>query len=94
MACLSGAPAQLHNFERTCMDIRLLESFVMVVRNGSSTAAARILGVTQPAVSGQIARLERSLGFDLFSRQSGGLVLTPNGKLFLSEAENVLRACN
>ncbi|OWJ74800.1 hypothetical protein CDV49_18580, partial [Haematobacter genomosp. 1] len=50
--------------------------------------------MTQPAVSGQIARLERSLGFDLFSRQSGGLVLTPNGKLFLSEAENVLRACN
>ena len=39
------------------MDIRLLEAFRAVVESGSVTHAASSLGITQPAVSAQIARL-------------------------------------
>ncbi|PZX56324.1 DNA-binding transcriptional LysR family regulator [Cereibacter changlensis] len=74
------------------MDIRLLETFLAVVHNGSSSAAARILGITQPAVSLQLGKLEKAIGFGLFTRTSSGQALTPKGRLFLDEAENVLRA--
>jgi len=50
------------------MDIRLLEAFRAVIETGSVTHAAAALGVTQPAVSAQIARLEGVLGFSLFER--------------------------
>lgn len=74
------------------MDIKLLETFVTVVRNGSSTAAARILGVSQPAISLQLGKLEKAAGFDLFTRTPTGLVITPEGKRFLPEAESLLKA--
>lgn len=51
---------------------RDLEIFQRAVREGSFTGAARSLGMTQPAVSLAIARLERQLGTTLFDRQSSG----------------------
>ena len=50
------------------MDVKLLEAFRAVVDNRSVTAAAQSMGITQPAVSGQIAKLEESVGFPLFER--------------------------
>ncbi len=73
------------------MDVRLLEAFRAVVDNRSVTAAAQAMGVTQPAVSGQIAKLEESVGFPLFERAAGGrLKPTPEGMLFYAEATRVL----
>ena len=54
------------------------------------TAAAGALGVTQPAVSTQIARLEETIGFALFERSGGRLKPTPEGLLFYAEATRVL----
>ena len=51
---------------------RDLEIFQSAVREGSFSGAARSLGMTQPAVSLAIARLERQLGTTLFDRQSSG----------------------
>jgi DNA-binding transcriptional LysR family regulator len=71
------------------MDVRLLEAFRAVVDHRSMTHAAVAMGVTQPAVSAQIARLEQELDFALFDR---GIVLkpTPEGSLFYAEASKAL----
>jgi len=72
------------------MDVRLLEAFRAVVDHRSVTAAAGAMGVTQPAVSTQIARLEEMIGFTLFERSGGRLKPTPEGLLFYAEATRVL----
>ena len=76
--------------EKIGMDAKLLEAFHIVVSNNSITKAAEILGVTQPAVSAQIARLENALGFPLFLRNGGRLALTSEGILFHDEVTHVL----
>ena len=72
------------------MDVKLLEAFRAVVDHRSVTAAATAMGVSQPAVSTQIARLEESVGFSLFERAGGRLKPTPEGMLFYAEASRVL----
>ena len=72
------------------MDVRLLEAFRAVVDHRSVTNAAAAMGVTQPAVSAQIARLEQELGFSLFDRSNGRLKPTAEGMLFYAEANRAL----
>src|SRR5258705_4126412 len=72
------------------MDVRVLEAFRAVVDHRSVTSAAASLGLTQPAVSAQIARLEQELGFLLFDRGNGRLKPTPEGLLFYAEADKAL----
>jgi DNA-binding transcriptional LysR family regulator len=48
------------------------------------------MGITQPAVSGQIAKLEETVGFSLFERSGGRLKPTAEGMLFYAEASRVL----
>lgn len=72
------------------MDARLLEAFRAVVDHRSVTNAAAAMGVTQPAVSAQIARLEQVLGFSLFDRSNGRLKPTAEGILFYAEANKAL----
>ncbi|QFZ18608.1 LysR family transcriptional regulator [Saccharothrix syringae] len=57
-------------------DLDLLATFVEIYRSGSLTAAAQRRGLTQPAVSGHLARLERELGEPLFTRGSRGVTPT------------------
>lgn len=54
----------------------LYRSFAAVMRDGSFSAAARTLGLTQPTVARQIAALEHSLGVELFIRSHHGLTPT------------------
>lgn len=68
------------------MDSKTLQCFVEVVRAGGVRAAARILNVTQPALTARLKRLEDEAGFALFRRQGRGLVLTEQGQLFLPRA--------
>src|SRR6185312_7454760 len=72
------------------MDVKLLEAFRAVIDHRSVTAAAQAMGVTQPAVSTQIARLEEACGFALFERSGGRLKPTAEGMLFYAEATRVL----
>lgn len=72
------------------MDVKLLEAFRAVVDYRSVTAAANAMGVTQPAVSTQISRLEEAIGFPLFERTGRRLNPTPEGMLFYTEAARVL----
>ncbi|MFE2183934.1 LysR family transcriptional regulator, partial [Streptomyces sp. NPDC059455] len=61
------------------MDLALLRTFVAVHRAGSFTRAAGLLGLSQPAVTGQIRTLERQLGRPLFLRTARGVVPTTVG---------------
>ncbi len=70
------------------MNLRQIEIFRVVMTNGTTARAAEILHVSQPAVSKMIMELERSLGFDLFSRVKGRLHPTPEGQLFYREVEH------
>src|SRR6266700_291711 len=72
------------------MDQRQIEIFRAVIDQGSVTAAARVLAVSQPAVSGSLAKLEKRLGFDLFRREGRRLVATPEARLLHMEASHLL----
>ena len=71
-------------------DARLLSVFREVATRGSFSDAATVLSFTQPAISQQIARLERQLGTRLLVRDARGVTLTPAGEILLRHAETVL----
>ncbi|MBX4995282.1 putative choline sulfate-utilization transcription factor [Rhizobium binae] len=60
--------------------------FVEVARLGSFSASATLLGLTQPAVSYQIRRLEQQFGVGLLRRQHRGVELTAEGERLLEVA--------
>ncbi len=68
----------------------LLRTLVAVVDLRSFTKAAASLGVTQPAVSSQIKRLQFLLGKDVFDRTAQGVSLTPHGDMIVSYARRLL----
>ncbi len=68
----------------------LLRTFVAVVDFRSYTKAAASLGVTQPAVSAQIKRLQILIGDDIFDRSNQGVSLTPRGDIVISYARRLL----
>jgi DNA-binding transcriptional LysR family regulator len=67
-----------------------LQSFVTVARLGSVKAAARSLGVSEPAVSGAVRALRRELGDRLYVRAAGGLELTPGGQRLAAAGGEIL----
>jgi DNA-binding transcriptional LysR family regulator len=71
------------------LDPRRLLTFHAVAQAGSFSAAARELSLTQPAVSQQVAALERELGARLLHRGPGGLTLTEAGAVALEHAQAV-----
>ena len=71
-------------------DLRQLEYFCAVARTGSFTKAAKELGIAQPSLSEQIARLEDSLGAALFERLIRRIELTPVGVAILGKAQALL----
>jgi len=72
------------------MDTQSLEAFVAVARQGSFSAAAEHLHLTQPAVSKRIASLEQRLGQRLFDRISRQPRLTEAGRALLPRARRIL----
>jgi DNA-binding transcriptional LysR family regulator len=67
-----------------------LQVFMAVCRERSFTKAAAELGVSQPAVSQNIAELERIVGMKLFARLKGEIALTGEGEVFKDYAERLL----
>ncbi|KVN05969.1 LysR family transcriptional regulator [Burkholderia diffusa] len=68
--------------------------FVRVVERGSMSAAARDLGMGQPAVSERIERLERELGVRLLLRNTRVTTCTDQGSVFYSRSKAVLEAAD
>lgn len=72
------------------MNIRHLEYFLEVVRQGSFSKAAAILHVTQPTISGMIKNLEDDLGAPLLYRDTKRLELTDAGQAVLEQSQQIV----
>ena len=72
------------------MELRVLNYFLTVAREGGLTGASEVLHVTQPTMSRQIQELEEELGQKLFIRTTRSMVLTPEGMLLRKRAEEIL----
>ena len=73
------------------MDLGQLKYFIKIVEHGSFTRAAQDCSVSQPALSQQIAKLEKELGQPLFERQGRSIRVTPAGHVLRGEAEKILQ---
>jgi DNA-binding transcriptional LysR family regulator len=68
----------------------LLRTLIAVVDLRSFTRAAQLHGVTQPAVSAQIKRLQTLLGGELFDKSAPGVTLTAKGEVVVNYARRLL----
>ena len=72
------------------MDFQNLQTFCTVISEGSMTAAASKLSITQPAVSQQIRQLERAFGVKLLSRNARKIKPTVQGQIFYETSNKIL----
>jgi DNA-binding transcriptional LysR family regulator len=74
----------------TNIPTELMRTLITVVDLRSFTKAAQSLGVTQPAVSAQIKRLQNMLGSELFDKSAPGVTLSETGQAVVSNARRLL----
>lgn len=67
------------------MNLSLIESFSAVMKTGSTTQAASLLGISQPAISRSLKRLEDTTKLKLFERSGPRLTPTPEAQLLYRE---------
>ena len=72
------------------MEIRVLRYFLTVAREGSITAAANSLHLTQPTLSRQLQDLEKELGQKLLIRGKYKVSMTPEGMMLRKRAEEIV----
>lgn len=73
------------------MELRQLESFLMVAEEEDFAAAARRLRISQPALSDQVTSLEKELGWELLERGAPSVHLTRAGKVVAWEGRKLMR---
>ena len=71
------------------MNLRHIEIFHAVYTNGSVSAAARALNISQPSVSKTLRHAESMLGFPLFERAGGRLVATEDAHMLFGEVAEI-----
>ncbi len=71
------------------VNLRHVEVFYAVMRTGSVTQAARLLNVTQPAVSVALRQFESRLKLKLFDRVAGRLLITPEARLLMPHVSEI-----
>ena len=73
------------------MDIRTMQYYLAVVREGTISAAAEALHVAQPSLSRQMKELEEEIGASLFERGNRRITLTEEGMILRRRAEEMVR---
>lgn len=73
------------------MKLSSLQTLIAAVEEGSLRAAARRLGVSQPAVTKAVRELERSVGAPVLERSTVGVFPTAQGKVLIEHARRALR---
>ncbi|MGI9035749.1 MAG: LysR family transcriptional regulator [Pyrinomonadaceae bacterium] len=73
------------------MEIRQLKAFIAIAEAKTFTAGARLVHVTQAAISMQIRQLEDEVGVPVFIRTPRRVILTEAGELLLERARKILR---
>lgn len=81
-------------WKRSAFDWNQARAFLVTAEEGSLSAAARALGLTQPTLSRQVAGLEEALGVTLFERTSRALLLTQSGVELLTHFRTMGEAAN
>ena len=80
------------------INLDLYKVFYIVAKNGSISAAANILFISQPAITFQIKKLEEQLGVSLFIRTKHWVILTEEGKVLFNYVkkgiENIINGEN
>jgi len=84
----------MQNWSSVQFDWNYARSFLITAEEGSLSAAARALGLTQPTLGRQVAALEAELGVALFERSSHGLDLTPSGLSLVAHVKAMADAAN
>lgn len=72
------------------LNLHQIQLFITIVKEGSFSAAAKLLHMSQPAVSAQLKNLEETLGVQLLNRQGRQLMLTPAGFLVYEHGKEIL----
>jgi DNA-binding transcriptional LysR family regulator len=70
----------------------VVRTVVAISELGSFSKAGARLGLSQPAISAQMKRLQMLVGGDVFERTGAGISLTPKGRLVLTQARKLLEA--
>jgi DNA-binding transcriptional LysR family regulator len=81
-------------WRRSAFDWNQARAFLVTAEEGSLSAAARALGLTQPTLSRQVAGIEEALGVTLFERTSRALILTQTGTELLEHFRSMGSAAN
>ena len=76
------------------INLDLYRIFYIVAKNGSISAAADILYISQPAITFQIKKLEEQLGVSLFTRTKRGVILTDEGSTLFEYVEKAMNDIN
>ena len=74
------------------LDWSLVQTFLAVADTGSLTAAARVLGLSQPTLGRKVREAEAALRAELFRRHAKGLALTETGQAMLGPAQAMREA--
>lgn len=81
-----------YRHQHTNIPSEIIRSLVVIAETGSFTKAGEKLGLSQPAISAQIKRLQTYVGGPVFEKTSGGVTLTARGNLVLTYARRFLDA--
>lgn len=84
----------LHARYHPYVELTPLRYFRAIAQAGHMTRAAEKLGVTQPALSAMLRKLERETGTALVIRTGRGVELTEAGRVFLSHADDAVRSAD
>ena len=76
------------------MHIEQLKYFIHAVETGSINATAQKYFMTQQAINASLKKLENEIGSPLLDRNYKGVQLTPQGRIFLNYAQNILKEYN
>lgn len=72
------------------MTLQQLQQVIMIADCGSMNEAAKKLFISQPSLSSAVKELEKELGIHIFVRSNRGIVITPEGEEFLSDARQLI----
>lgn len=92
-ASIAGAPgvrAAWRIATLTRVELTPLRQFIAICEHGHMTRAAEAIGVTQPALSAMLKKLEAEVGADLLHRTGRGVEVTDAGRVFLDHAREAV----